>query len=161
MLEIILIVVISQSISKQLKAKGRSAVGYVILFVMLWVGGEIAGAIFGVIVSGPTASDGGFNFTIWVFALIGAAIGGTIGYVIASSVPPVEKEQEYYDDSPYYDRNLPPQQSGQGNPWGQENQGQANPWNQEGQGDGIRQPGDPQQERKPEDPGYGYQQLDK
>jgi membrane protein DedA with SNARE-associated domain len=87
MLEIILVVAISQKIAAMLNAKGRSAVGYVILFVALWVGGEIMGAVIGVIItiaSNPNAMDAGFPWMAWVCGLVGAAIGGGIGYAIAA-----------------------------------------------------------------------------
>ncbi|MSQ94855.1 MAG: hypothetical protein EXR98_09910 [Gemmataceae bacterium] len=35
-------------------------------------------------------ADGGFDFLIYGFALIGAAIGGTTGYLIANAVPAME-----------------------------------------------------------------------
>ena len=96
MLEIILVVAISQKIAAMLNAKGRSAVGYVILFVALWVGGEIMGAVIGVIItiaSNPNAMDAGFPWMAWVCGLVGAAIGGGIGYAIAAAVPAIEKPE--------------------------------------------------------------------
>ncbi len=93
MLEIILIVIISKKIAAQLAEKGRSAAGYIVLFVFLWIGGEIIGAIVGTIITvvqNPNAPEAGFNFLAYIFALLGAALGGTIGYLIASSVPPLE-----------------------------------------------------------------------
>jgi membrane protein YqaA with SNARE-associated domain len=96
MLEIILIVIISKKIATMLAEKGRSAAGYIVLFIFLWIGGEIIGAIVGTVITG-------FNFLAYVFfALLGAAIGGTIGYLIANSVPalddPRKKALEEFDD---------------------------------------------------------------
>src|ERR1019366_3802487 len=91
MLEILLVVSISNKIAANLQAKGRSATGYVILFVFLWFAGEILGFIAGIIV------EGDLNLLAYLFALAGAAVGGTIGYVIANSVPPLERERPRRD----------------------------------------------------------------
>jgi hypothetical protein len=96
MLEIFLIIAISKKIAAMLKEKGRSAAGYVILFVVMWFGGEIVGAVIGAIVTiaadpNPNAMNAGFPWMAYVMALVGAAIGGGIGYAIAAAVPAIEK----------------------------------------------------------------------
>jgi hypothetical protein len=94
MLEIALIIVISKKIAVQLRKKGRSPAGYIALFVLLWLGGEIVGALVGTVITvvqNPRALDSGFNFTAYILALIGAAVGGSIGYIIARVMPPIEK----------------------------------------------------------------------
>src|ERR1017187_326529 len=96
MLEILLIWSISTKLATKLKAKGRNATGYVLLFIFLWIAGEILGAIVGVVVAiamDPHAMESSFEWVAYIFALIGAAVGGTIGYVIANSVPPLEDER--------------------------------------------------------------------
>jgi hypothetical protein len=89
MLEIFLIIAVSKKISAMMTQKGRNPTGYVILFIALWFGGEIVGGILGAIVTilmDRRAMEGdGLMCGAYVLALIGAAIGGTIGYVIASS----------------------------------------------------------------------------
>jgi hypothetical protein len=96
MLEIFLIIAISKKIAAMLNEKGRSAAGYVILFVVLWFGGEVVGGVIGAIVSmaadpNPNAMNAGFPWMAYLMALVGAAIGGGIGYAIAAAVPAVEK----------------------------------------------------------------------
>jgi hypothetical protein len=106
MLEIVLIVVISKKIAAMLKEKGRSSAGYIVLFVLLWFGGEIVGAIVGTFVTmagmAPGGMNDGFNFVAYIFALFGAAIGGTVGYLIANAVPPLDdprkKALDVFDD---------------------------------------------------------------
>jgi hypothetical protein len=107
MLEIILVFVISKKIAAMMKEKGRSAVGYILLFIFLWFAGEVVGAIVGVIFSmatNPNALNDGFPVLPWIFALVGAAVGGGIGYTIAAVMPAVQTVEderwrgEGYDD---------------------------------------------------------------
>jgi hypothetical protein len=93
MLEILLIIAISKKMAAMLKEKGRSATGYVILFVVLWFGGEFFGAIAGtalLALQNPANLEQGFSCVTYIFALIGAAIGGGIGYAIAAAATPVD-----------------------------------------------------------------------
>lgn len=76
MLEIIAIVMISINISKMTKEKGLSPTKYVLIFIGLWIGLEIAGAFIG-------AFFFPYGFASYGFALIGAIAGGIIGYNIA------------------------------------------------------------------------------
>jgi hypothetical protein len=115
MLEILLIIAISKKIAAMMTEKGRSAAGYVVAFVLLWIGGEIAGAFLGIIVvviRDPAGLNDGFNFIAYVFALAGAAAGGAIGYLIASAVPagepiddPIKRKLAAFDDDDEYDEH--------------------------------------------------------
>jgi hypothetical protein len=105
MLEIILVVIISKKIAAMMTKKGRSPAGYIVTFVFLWIGGEVVGAVIGTIIAvvqNPNALDAGFDFMAYIFALLGAAVGGTVGYLIASSAPPIEdprkKALDEFDD---------------------------------------------------------------
>src|SRR5262245_21171345 len=108
MLEILLIIAVSKKISTMMTAKGRNPTGWVLLFIGLWIGGEILGMIIGAILTllvDPRAMDGdGFMCGAYIFAIIGAAIGGTSGYLIAKSMsdlsPP--KYDDYDDDDDEY-----------------------------------------------------------
>ncbi len=118
MIEIVVIVLVSIKIAFMMKEKGRNAAGYIVLFIGLWAGGEIIGAVAGVLFEAsqnPGGLDSGVSFVILIFALIGAAIGGTIGYVIAHSMPPLEvvRRRDYddygndFDHEPRRRRSLP------------------------------------------------------
>jgi flavin-dependent dehydrogenase len=100
MLEVICIVLISQKIAAMMKAKGRSSVGYVLLFIALWIGGEITGGIFGVILmfAFNIGQDMEFPILALVGALAGAAVGGGIGYAIAAAMPAVDQPYRQDDD---------------------------------------------------------------
>jgi membrane protein DedA with SNARE-associated domain len=92
MLEIWIIIAVSRNIAAMMRQKGRSAAGYVTIFVFLWIIGEVGGLILGVMMAEQNADN---EWMIWVFAIVGAAGGGTLGYVIAASMPAAEVE---YDD---------------------------------------------------------------
>ena len=110
MLEIFVIIAVSQKIAAMMKEKNRGAAGFIVLFVILWLGGEIVGAIVGVLATelndGPV--NDGFPLVPYFFALIGAAIGGTIGYVIPASLSPLEdparRRFDDFDDEDEYER---------------------------------------------------------
>lgn len=111
MIEILLIVMFSKKIAAMMTAKGRNPTGYVVLFVGLWFGGEIVGGIAGavaVILMDPRGLDGdSFTCGAYILALIGAAIGGTIGYQIASAVSPIHRPRipNFDDDDDEYGRD--------------------------------------------------------
>ena len=103
MLEILVIIQVSKKIAAMMKEKGRSAAGFVVIFVFLWIFGELTGAVLGVIVAGQSQNPGqmndGFDWQPIVGALIGAAIGGGVGYAIAAAVPAVEDDRQRYLDT--------------------------------------------------------------
>jgi hypothetical protein len=64
MLEILLVIWLSKKIAATVKEKGRQPAGYVVLFVFLWIGGEITGAVIGMLITAlnnPRALDQDFN----------------------------------------------------------------------------------------------------
>jgi hypothetical protein len=88
MLEIILIIFLAKMIGNIATEKGRNAAGYIVLFVLMWVGGEIVGAIIGVIISRGELSVGGY-----LFAILGAAVGAATAFMITSCMPSVEEDE--------------------------------------------------------------------
>ncbi|MDB5355676.1 MAG: hypothetical protein JWN24_2129 [Phycisphaerales bacterium] len=83
MLEILLLWHLCKKIGVKLRAKGRSAGGYQAMLVAMWFGGEIIGAIIGVVVMGGGAGA-------YLFAILGAAAGAVAAFVIVNSVAPLE-----------------------------------------------------------------------
>jgi hypothetical protein len=102
MLEILIIIGVSKKIAAMMKEKGRSAAGYVVIFVFLWIFGELTGGVIGVIAAAQNNAgrmNDGFDWQILVGALLGAAIGGGTGYAIASAMPAVDDERQRYLDT--------------------------------------------------------------
>ncbi len=91
MLEIILVWAMAKSIARRCKAKGRSAAGWVVLFVALWIGGEVMGGIVGAILA-----DGKIGAGVYFCALMGAALGAITGFVIVNTLPAIQSEEDYY-----------------------------------------------------------------
>jgi F0F1-type ATP synthase assembly protein I len=90
MLEIILLIYLTRHVGETVQAKGRRSGWFKLMTVLLWIGGEITGMVIGVIVS--RLSDTG-NALIYVFALVGAAMGAGISVLIARSVSPLAFDQ--------------------------------------------------------------------
>jgi hypothetical protein len=93
MLEILVIIGLSRKIAATCKEKGRSAVGWIFMFIGLWFGGEVLGAIVGTI--GGLAASGGEEpgFLIpWVCGLLGAACGAAIAFAIVNGLPSLNQD---------------------------------------------------------------------
>src|SRR5947209_5801550 len=108
MLEILLVVGLSKMIAATVREKGRKPTGYVVLLVLLWIGGEIMGAIVGVVIAAlhnPGALHQDFNIGTYVCALIGAACGAAIAFVVAHSVAPLRQwpASGHFGDDDYDD----------------------------------------------------------
>ena len=90
MLEIFVLIFLTRRVGEIVEAKGRRTGWYKFLTVLLWIGCEIAGAFIGAIVVAVTRSS---ELLIYLFALIGAAVGAGISFIIAKSVSPVTFDQ--------------------------------------------------------------------
>jgi hypothetical protein len=87
MLEFFIIRALGGKIADIARGKGRSAVPYVLLLVLLWFGGEISGALIGFgVLDEPLAGV--------VMALGGAASGAGIAFAVVSSVSPLADVDE-------------------------------------------------------------------
>jgi hypothetical protein len=93
MLEIFLVIALSRKIHSMAKEKGHGGALYVVLFVILWFVGEVAGAVIGAI-----ASEGEPGLAVYLFALFGAAAGAAISFIIVSSLPSIKSDTGYDDE---------------------------------------------------------------
>jgi membrane protein DedA with SNARE-associated domain len=91
MLEIILLIFLTRHVGEIVESKGRRKTGwYKLMTVLLWLGGEVMGAIAGGIVA---ALSGSGNFVVYICALLGAAAGAGISVLIARSLSVVSYDQ--------------------------------------------------------------------
>jgi membrane protein DedA with SNARE-associated domain len=86
MLEILLLWALTKRIGNIVEQKGHKSGWYKVLTVILWFGGEVTGAIVGAMMSGTSQST---QCGVYIIALMGAAAGAGIAYLIASNVSPV------------------------------------------------------------------------
>lgn len=84
MLEIIALVFLTRKIGEIVESKNRKAGWFKVMTVVLWIGFEIAGALVGGVYSALTGASDAFTY---LFALIGAACGAGLSFVIAKSLP--------------------------------------------------------------------------
>jgi hypothetical protein len=87
MIEIILLIYLTRSVGEIVKQKNRRPGWYKLMTVLLWLGGELVGGFAGGIVVALTDANQAF---IYLFALIGAAIGAGAAFLVAKSVPAVD-----------------------------------------------------------------------
>ena len=87
MLEILFLVYLCKQIGKILRDKGRSPGWFQFLLVVLWLGGEFFGAVVASVLG--VGEAGG----VYLGALLGAAGGAVLGFVIAKSVAPASALQ--------------------------------------------------------------------
>jgi hypothetical protein len=94
MLEIVALVMLSQTIARMARRRGRSPTPFVLMLVGLWSGGEIAGAFLYGFVLGAAGYRGGLMnvlvLVVYAVALVGAAVGATCAFAIARCVSPVD-----------------------------------------------------------------------
>src|SRR5262245_2158140 len=108
MLEIILLITLGKRIGNIVRPKGHKAGLYQFLLVILWFGGEILGAIFGTIIGAVVLQQNEPTLLAYLFALLGAAAGAVIAFVIAKNLPPTqaiddEKARAYFQPPPQLD----------------------------------------------------------
>jgi membrane protein DedA with SNARE-associated domain len=83
LLEIILLIGLTRKVGEILRAKGRRPGWFQFLTVVLWIGGELVGAVIGAIIAMTIKADA---WVAYPFALLGAILGAVIAYVLARSV---------------------------------------------------------------------------
>jgi uncharacterized Tic20 family protein len=88
MLEILALWWLTKKIGEIVTAKGHQSLAYQIIAVVLWFGGEIAGVIFGLVLS--AFMDDSLGCLIYVFALVGAVGGAGLAYFIATVLSPAD-----------------------------------------------------------------------
>jgi hypothetical protein len=101
MLEIILVFMCARSIGKIVADKGRTRIGYQLMLIGLWIGGEIAGLVLGFALQGGMGGDAGFPCMAYIFGLVGAAAGAGIAFAIAHGVSPLPSDDDFYRRDPY------------------------------------------------------------
>jgi uncharacterized Tic20 family protein len=84
MLEILALWWLTKRIGAIVRQKGRESLAYQIIAVVLWFGGEIGGALLGLLLS--AFMDETYICLLYLFALIGAVGGGGLAYFIANSL---------------------------------------------------------------------------
>jgi hypothetical protein len=97
MLEILLIIFLARKIGAMVEAKGHGKILYQVVFVAFWFGGEVFGAIAGVILASSGGKEPGFAIP-YICALIGALVGAVAAFILAACIPEVQRERGYMDE---------------------------------------------------------------
>jgi hypothetical protein len=84
MIELLVVFALARHNGNVVEAKGQSGTMYRWLTAGLWFGCEFGGALIGAVMAGRGAQ----LMDIYPFALLGAALGGAISWVIARQVAP-------------------------------------------------------------------------
>jgi hypothetical protein len=92
MLEILCVWFLSRKMSDFAGSKGRSNVPYVLLFIALWFGGEIAGAVFGA-ARLQARGDEQNVLAILPFAYGGALLGTALAFGFVAILPAVRDDE--------------------------------------------------------------------
>jgi hypothetical protein len=98
MLEIVLLYFLCKRLGEMLRGKGQSPLPYQIMLVVFWFGGEfLAGVAAGVLyaVQNGGASPEPFDLTVYLFAMMGAACGAGLAFLIAHLLPDNQAEATY------------------------------------------------------------------
>ena len=104
MIEIFVLITLSKNISARAKSQGRSGVPFVFLLLALWFGGEIGGAVAGVVVSLILEPNSEPEFILpWLLGIACAIIGAFIAFKIVGPLEPEHSE----DRLDIRDRDVP------------------------------------------------------
>lgn len=82
MIEILVLYFLTKHLGKVAEAKGYNPKKYKILTIVLWFGMEIIGGVIGMLITEEEVA-------LYVFALVGAAIGAIISNVIVKNLKPI------------------------------------------------------------------------
>ncbi len=85
MLEILALIMLWRKIGNVVSEKGRETIGYQLMAIGMWIGGEILGFMIGTVLTGGGSE---FNIAAYGLALVGAIAGGVTAYLIARSLTP-------------------------------------------------------------------------
>lgn len=93
LVEIILLIFLCRAIGSTMRNKGRSAIGFQILMVVMLFAGEFMGGLVYGIYAGMTNTpiQPGFNPEILLFAVLGGGAGVAMTFVIAALVPSLQR----------------------------------------------------------------------
>lgn len=102
MLEIIVVIMLCKSIGNILRNKGRNPLLFQFLLVAMWIGGEVVGAVVGMIVYAAQhgAPPDGIALVPYLFAIGGAACGAGFVFLVAHLLPSDEPKQDFGFDIP-------------------------------------------------------------
>jgi hypothetical protein len=96
MLEIILLYGLCKMMGNLLREKGRKPLMMQIALVLMWIGGEfLAPFIYGVVQAIRHAGNPPeMGFEVYFVAILGAASGAGLAFLIAALLPPIQEESE-------------------------------------------------------------------
>ena len=103
MVEIVILIVLAGKIGKIVEKKGRKKIGYQLMLVGMWIGGEVFGIVLGTIlgmlmgIENPTLLAVGCGLT-------SAIVAAVIAFAIAKALDPVVVEEPAYQNLEYVDR---------------------------------------------------------
>ena len=84
MLEIVALIFLTRKVGEIVESKNRKAGWYKFMTVALWIGFEVVGAIIGGVYVALSGASDAFSY---LFALVGAACGAGLSFIIAKSLP--------------------------------------------------------------------------
>jgi hypothetical protein len=102
MLEVLVLIALTNYIGKIVEAKGHKSSGYKWGAVGLWFGGEIGGVVLGTLLTGGSSDA---QCVVYLVALLGAAVGAFVAVTIAKNAEPLPG----YPKQPTLSGSEPPQ----------------------------------------------------
>ena len=93
MLEIIAIMILGRRIARMVKAKGHRPGRYIVTMLLLWISLEMLGFVAGQ----RFFAD---EVLAYLWAIVGAAIGGYLGYLLAVNAPDINSDEQTLNHNP-------------------------------------------------------------
>lgn len=92
MLEIVLVIALCKVLGNLLRAKGRKPIWFQVMLVLGWILGEFAGAFVGGVVHAIRNGEAPMGIGVYLFAIMGAAVGAGCTFLIAYLLPALNRE---------------------------------------------------------------------
>ena len=109
MLEILIVIALCTKMGKLLRAKGRKPLTMQIALVVMWIAGEfIAGFVAGIVHVLRNGQNVEMGFGVYLVAIVGAAIGAGIAFLIAHLLPDQSQESFATGQDPFDQRTRNP-----------------------------------------------------
>ena len=102
MIEIIVVYFLCKGLGKIVRAKGRKPLWLQVMLVVSWFGGEFVGAFIGAIGYVVMTGDdtGELHPSVYLFALLGAALGAGFCFLVAYLLPDAAPAYDPYQAAP-------------------------------------------------------------
>ncbi len=108
MLEIIILYKLCSNIGATVERLGRQKIGYQLLLIAFWFGGEFSGGLVAAIISAIIAGGEPNMLLVYLTALLGAVVGAFLCFFLVKNLPSLKEEwkEDAFDEDELFRRRM-------------------------------------------------------